>query len=199
MGLAILFMGSAAVVAAAWTWTTYNRLIQRRNRVENAFASVDVAARKRYDLVPNLVACVKGYAAHEQHVMEQATQLRQLALKGHLSQAASLVASDEMTRLTGRLMAISEAHPDLKASDQFLHLQRTLTELEEQLSAARRFFNTAVTQYNTMLQTMPTPLIASRLGFDEREWFQIGEVERAAIRVELLSSDEAVDSAAGEP
>jgi LemA protein len=197
MGFAILFLGSVAL-AGAWTWTTYNRLIERRNRVENAFASVDVAAKKRYDLVPNLVACVKGYVAHEQRVIEEAARLRQLALNGHLSQAASIVACDEMTRLTGRLMAISEAYPDLKASEQFLHLQRTLTELEEQLSAARRFFNTAVTQYNTLLQTMPTPLIAPRLGFAERQWFQIGDAERAAIRVELFRSAETPDFESGE-
>jgi LemA protein len=177
---AVLVIGTAA-----WTVATYNDLVQRRNRVNNAFASVDVAAKKRYDLVPALVACVRGYMDHERTLLEEVVRLRTRAEEGDLPKPERLETTDQMTGLLSRMMMLSEGYPDLKADGEFMHLQRTLTELEEQLSAARRFFNTAVTQYNDKVQSVPTNLIAPRLGFGSREWFQVDMAERAAPRVDV--------------
>jgi LemA protein len=187
--MTIVWMGTVlALVAAAWVAATYNGLVRRRNRVNNAFASVDVAAKKRYDLVPALVACVRGYMDHERALFEEVVRLRTAAQAGGVPEAARLEASDRMSALLSRMMMLSEGYPELKANGQFLHLQRTLTELEEQLSAARRFFNTAVTQYNDRVQSVPASLIAPGMGFGSREWFQIADVERAAPELDLEPS-----------
>jgi LemA protein len=185
----ILLTGTGiALLAAAWTAVTYNDLVLRRNRVDNAFASVDVAAKKRYDLVPALVACVRGYMEHERTLLEEVIRLRTRAQATDRPEAARLADSDRMSGMLSRMMLLSERYPDLKADTQFLHLQRTLTELEEQLSATRRFFNTAVRQYNDRVQSVPANLIAPRLGFGTREWFQISGGERGAPGLDLTSS-----------
>jgi LemA protein len=185
----IVLAGTAiAMLAAAWTAVTYNDLVLRRNRVDNAFASVDVAAKKRYDLVPALVACVRGYMAHERTLLEEVTRLRTRAQAPGRPEVARLEDSDRMSGMLSRMMLLSEGYPDLKADAQFLHLQRTLAELEEQLSAARRFFNTAVRQYNDRVQSVPANLIAPRLGFGTREWFRIGVDERGAPGLDLTPS-----------
>jgi LemA protein len=168
-----------AVTGAAWVLFTYNELVRRRNAVENAFASTDVAARKRYDLIPNLVACVRGYVDHEREVLTEIIELRRRAEMPALPKAARLDIANRMTGILGDFMLLAEDYPSLKSDTHFLHLQRSLVELEEQLSAARRFFNTAVTRYNDAVQSMPASLIAARLGFDGAEWFQATETERA--------------------
>jgi LemA protein len=184
--MTIVLTGVLLVAAAlAWVAATYNDLVRRRNRIDNAFASVDVAAKKRYDLVPALVACVRGYMDHERTLLEEIVRLRSAAQAAGVPAAARLEATDRMSGMLSRMMMLSEGYPELKASDQFLHLQRTLTELEEQLSAARRFFNTAVTQYNDRVQSVPASLIAPGLGFGSREWFQIADGERAAHVLDL--------------
>jgi LemA protein len=177
-----------SVGAVAWVAATYNGLVRRRNRIDNAFAAVDVAAKKRYDLVPALVACVRGCMEHERVLLAEVVRLRAATQAAGVPQAAWLEATDRMSGMLSRLMMLSEGHPELKADGQFLHLQRTLTELEEQLSAARRFFNTAVTQYNDSVLSIPTRLIAPGLGFGSREWFQIAAGERAAHALDLARS-----------
>jgi LemA protein len=186
------------VLIGRWTVRTYNMLVQRRNRVENAFASVDVAAKKRYDLVPSLVACVRGYMEHERSLLEEIVRLRTRAQSGGLAEDARLEASDQMSAMLSRMMMLSEGYPELKADTQFLHLQRTLTELEEQLSAARRFFNTAVTQYNDLVQSVPTNLIAPRLGFVAQTWFRVAVAERAAPQLDLAPASPAAGGTASE-
>jgi LemA protein len=187
--MTILLVGAVlALGATAWVAATYNDLVRRRNRVDNAFASVDVASKKRYDLVPALVACVRGYMEHEGALLEEVVRLRAAAQAAGVPEAERLVATDRMSAMLSRMMMLSEGYPELKANGQFLHLQRTLTELEEQLSAARRFFNTAVTRYNDRVQSMPARLIAPGLGFGSREWFQIAEGERAAPALDLAPS-----------
>ena len=177
----------AGLIGAAWGMSVYNRLIARRNAIDNAFATIDVISKKRYDLVPNLVACVKGYVAHEKAVLEEIVALRSRAETPGLPEADRMVASNAMTAMLMGFMGLTENYPRLQADSQFLHLQRSLVELEEQLSAARRFFNTAVTRYNTTLQSMPTVLIAGRLGFDGREWFQALPAERVVPVVSMSS------------
>jgi LemA protein len=190
----VLIATVLALLASAWTVAAYNDLVRRRNRIHNAFSSVDVAAKKRYDLVPALVACVRGYMEHERTLLEEIVRLRSAAQTAGVPEATRLEATDRMSAMLSRMMVLSEGYPELKADGQFLHLQRTLTELEEQLSAARRFFNTAVTQYNDRVQSVPTSLIAPALGFGSREWFQIAEGERSAPALDLAPSAEVPQS-----
>jgi LemA protein len=154
----------------------YNGLVSRRNGVDNAFASLDAMLQKRFDLVPNLVAAVKGYAAHESALFERVTALRAQAQTA----GGRLAADGEMATLLPQIMAVAENYPQLKASANFLHLQATLTELEEQISAARRAFNAAVTDYNTNIQSFPASILANNFGFTPRDLFSCADAARTA-------------------
>ena len=156
----------------------YNGLVSRRNAVDNSFASLDANLQKRFDLVPNLVATVQGYAKHERAVFDEVTRLR--AQAHGASPGARLQADSQMMPLVGQIMAVAESYPQLKASDNFLHLQRTLTELEEQISASRRSFNAAVNDYNTSVQSFPSSLIANSFGFKTRDFFATEAAARVA-------------------
>lgn len=157
----------------------YNGLISRRNAVDNSFASLDANLQKRFDLVPNLVATVQGYAQHERSLFEEVTRLRAQAQNGG-TPGARLQADSQMAPLLGHIMAVAEGYPQLKASDNFLHLQRTLTELEEQISASRRSFNASVNDYNTTVQSFPSSLIAGSFGFKARDFFATEAAARVA-------------------
>jgi LemA protein len=154
----------------------YNGLVSRRNGVDNAFASLDAMLQKRFDLVPNLVATVKGYAAHESALFERVTALRSQAQTAR----GRLAADSEMGALLPQIMAVAENYPQLKASANFLHLQAALTELEEQISASRRAFNAAVTDYNTGIQSFPSSVVASSFGFTPRDLFSCADAARNA-------------------
>ncbi|BCM94014.1 protein LemA [Abditibacteriota bacterium] len=165
--ITILFI---LVVFAAILGGIYNGLVSRQNSVDNTFASLDANLQKRFDLVPNLVATVQGYATHERSVLEEITRLRAQAQNGG-TPGARLQADAQMAPLFGQIMAVAEAYPQLHASDNFMHLQRTLTELEEQISASRRSFNAAVNDYNTAIQSFPSSLLANSFGFKPRDFF----------------------------
>lgn len=152
----------------------YNGLVSRRNGVDNAFGSLDAMLQKRFDLVPNLVATVQGYAAHEAALFARVAELRAQAQTAR----GRLAGDDEMSALLPRLMAVAENYPQLKASGNFLHLQATLTELEEQISAARRAFNASVTDYNTAIQSFPGNLLANSFGFTPRDLFSCADAAR---------------------
>ena len=157
----------------------FNGLVSRRNQVDNAFASLDANLQKRFDLVPNLVASVKGYASHERETLDEITRLRAQTQSG-AGPGARLEADSQLAPLLKQMMFVAEGYPQLKASDNFLHLQRTLTELEEQISASRRSFNAAVNDYNTTLQSFPSSLIANSFGFKERNFFATEAAARVA-------------------
>lgn len=148
----------------------YNRLVRLRNRTENAWAQVDVQLRKRYDLVPNLVATVKGYAAHERAVFEEVTRAR-AALQRADSPGTAADANEGLTAALGRLFAVAEAYPELQASANFLELQEDLTDTEDKIAAARRYYNATVNRFNTAIQSIPWVLVARPLGFHDREFF----------------------------
>ncbi len=156
----------------------YNKLVRLRNRAENAWAQVDVQLRKRYDLIPNLVEAVKGYAAHERGVFEEVTQARTAAqqAQGVREQAQ---AENALTAAIGRLFAVAEAYPQLRATENFQQLQAQLTEVEGDIAVSRQVYNDTVLTYDTALETVPTSIIAGIFNFREREYF---EVEEAAIR-----------------
>lgn len=162
----------------------YNGLVGKRNQVDNAFAGIDVQLKKRYDLIPNLVATVKGYMQHEQSVLTRLTELRNTPF-AQMSQEQKGELDESMRQLMGSLHVTVERYPDLKASDNVMHLQRTLNETEEQLAAARRSFNAAVMVYNTSLQTFPTNLVANMFGFVPRSFFAAEADERNNVNVNL--------------
>lgn len=172
------------VALGAWAIATYNRLVRLRNQVRTAWADVDVQLMRRHDLVPSLVAAVQAYAGHEQAVFTAVTELR--------AQAVAASAPGQLGRIEtaleqgiGRLLALQEAYPELKASDNFAQLQRDLVEVEEHLQFARRFYNGAVRDLNDAVQRFPDMLLASAAGFDQAEFFQAEEAGRAAVKVEL--------------
>ncbi len=175
IGISVLFLVVLVLV--------YNTLVYKRNVLQNTFASIDVMLKKRYDLIPNLVQTVKGYAEHEQEVLVRVTELRNRAAKPDLSDDEKIMLDARITGAMGRLMAVVENYPDLKADTHFLQLQRTITEIEEQISAARRAFNAAVTDYNNSCMMFPTNIAASVFGFSTRRLFEIPDVQKRNLNV----------------
>ena len=167
------------VLLAIWMIMTYNGLIAMRQRVNQAFSDVDVQTKQRHDLVPNLVETVKGYAGHERGALEAVVQARNAAVTAQAAGvAAQAAAENALTGALRQLFALSEAYPDLKASQNFQQLQAELADLENKIAAARRFFNNAVQEYNTGIQQFPAALMAGSLGFTPREFFDVGVEQR---------------------
>ena len=162
------------VVLVVWIIMIYNGLVAMRQRVNQSFADIDVQLKQRHDLIPNLVETVKGYAAHERGTLEAVVQARSTAMaaQGPAQQAA---AENMLTGTLRQLFALSESYPDLKANTNFQQLQAELTDIENKLAAARRFFNNSVQEYNTGIQQFPAALFASMFGFGPREFFDVGE------------------------
>jgi LemA protein len=156
----------------------YNTLISRRNQVDNVFGTMDAMLKKRWDLVPNLVSTVQGYAKHEKSLFETVTQMRSRAMGGQMSPNEMVGYDNAVSQLMGVFRATVENYPQLKAGENFLHLQRTLNELEEQISAARRAFNAAVTDYNNAVGMFPTNIIASMFNFQPKTLLEFSEQER---------------------
>ena len=154
-------VGIAAFVLIAVA-LMYNGLVAKKNRVENAFAGIDVQLKKRYDLIPSLVATVKGYAQHEKSLLDEVTKLRARAMSGNLPTDQTVRVNNLISKALLGITAVVENYPELKANQNFLQLQRALNEIEEQLSAARRFYNTAVTDHNNAVEMFPTNIIAGR-------------------------------------
>ena len=163
--------------------TLYNGLVGKRNRCENAFSGIDVQLKKRYDLIPNLVETVKGYAAHGQETLDAVMTARGRALAGGQSSDQQVQHDNELVGALGKLMMLQESYPDLKADSQFEMLQRSLNEVEAQLSASRRTFNAAVNEYNDACEMFPSNLIAGTFGFERRASFEVAPEEREPVRV----------------
>lgn len=178
-----IFLIILAVIVVA-VILIYNRLVALRQTTHQAWGDIDVQMKQRYDLVPNLVETVKGYASHEKETLENVVKARQQAIDA--TGLKDLAAAENM--LTGalrQLFALSEAYPDLKANQNFLSLQRELADLENKIAAARRFFNNAVSEYNTAIEQFPAVLLANPFGFKAREFFEIAAPERAAPSVKF--------------
>jgi len=161
----------------------YNTMIAKRNQVTNVFASVDALLKKRYDLIPNLVASVKQYMSHEAGVLTQITELRSKAVSGNISDDEKVDINNKLSRMLGGIMVAVENYPQLKASENFLQLQGSLNEVEEQISAARRAYNAAVTDYNNAVEMFPTNIVASIGNFQLKKVFEISEEERKNVKV----------------
>jgi len=157
----------------------YNRLVVQRNRVDNAWSQIDVQLKRRYDLIPNLVETVKGYAAHETGVFEKVTQARANAINAQGVEAQGQ-AENMLSGALKSLFAVAEAYPDLKANENFLNLQNELTNTEGKIAYARQFYNDSVMMFNTAIQTVPSNIVAGMFGFKEREYFE-AEPEAAEV------------------
>jgi LemA protein len=173
-GWTVITVIAVLALLLIWVLTVYNGLVAMRQRVNQAFADIDVQLKQRHDLVPNLVETVKGYAAHESGTLEAVVQARNAAIsaQGPTAQGA---AENMLTGALRQLFALSEAYPNLKANANFQELQSELTDIENKLAAARRFFNNAVQEYNTGIQQFPAALFAGNFGFAPREFFDVGE------------------------
>ena len=163
---------------------SYNGLVRLRNRIDNAWSQIDVQLKRRYDLIPNLVETVKGYAAHERGVFEQVTQARANAINAQGPQQQA-EAENVLSGALKSLFAVAEAYPDLKANQNFLSLQEELTSTEDRVAYARQFYNDSVLSYNNKLQTFPRNVIAGMFNFEKREYFE-GEPEATGpVRVQF--------------
>jgi LemA protein len=160
----------ALVLLALLAAYGYNRLVRLRNEVGTGWANIDVQLQRRADLIPNLVEAVRGYAAHERGVFEEVTRAR-AALQQAGTPGSAAAANEGLTAALGRLFAVAEAYPELRASENFLKLQDDLTDTEDKISAARRYYNSTVMHFNTAVQSLPWLLVARPLGFREREFF----------------------------
>src|SRR2546427_665923 len=161
---------------------TYNGLVRLRNRIEHAWAQIDVQLRRRYDLIPNLVETVKGYAAHERETFDSVTEARANAInaQGVVQQAQ---AENQITSALKSLFAVAEAYPELKANQNFLALQEELTATEGRIAYARQFYNDEVTKLNTRIQSFPTVILARSFGFTRRDYFEADDTSRGPVTV----------------
>lgn len=172
---------AAAVVLLLTVILIYNSLIRRKNDVENAFASIDVMLRKRYDLIPKIVEAVKAYMTYEKDLLTEITQLRIKALSQSITPEERVIIENRLGQQMTSLLVAVEKYPDLKASTNFLQLQGTLNEVEEQLAASRRAFNAAVTRYNNSIEVFPSNIMASLMNYRRRTLFEIPEAKREEI------------------
>jgi LemA protein len=179
----VLFLGLVFVVLFLGI-TIYNKLVRLRTTVKSSWSDIDVQLKKRYDLVPNLVETVKGYAAHERNVFEKVTQARSTAMRAS-SPVDRAKAENMFTDTLKSLFAVAEAYPELKANAVFQSLQNELTDLENNIESARRYYNAVVRDYNITTETFPSNIVAGRFKFEKEEFFELGEpeTERKPVKV----------------
>jgi LemA protein len=181
MGSAGWIVLAVLVLLGLWLTMTYNGLVTLRQRCRQAFSDIDVQLKQRHDLIPNLVETVKGYAAHERGTLDAVVQARNAAVAAH-GPAAQAQAEGALQSALRQLFALSEAYPDLKANQNFQQLQAELSDLENKIAAARRFFNNAAAEYNATREGFPAVVFAQSMGFGPQEFFNLDEGERAAVQ-----------------
>ncbi len=177
---------AVAVLFVIIVISMYNGLVRKRNEVDNAFGGMDVQLKKRYDLIPNLVSTVKQYASHEKELLTKVTELRAKATSGNLSPDEKVALDNQISAGMKGIMVAVESYPDLKANENFMNLQRTLTEVESQISAARRTYNAVITDFNNAIQSFPQNIIAGMMHLKRKEVFVIPETERQNVNVKDL-------------
>jgi LemA protein len=182
MQIALIIAGVLSIIAIL----IYNSLIGKKNQVENIFAGVDTVLKKRFDLIPNLVASVSQYMEHEKSTLEKVTELRAQAMKPGISNEQKISLDAKLTSALGAINIAMEAYPDLKANENVMHLQRSLNEIEEQISAARRAYNQAVTDLNNAIEMFPTNIIAGWMNLQRKAVFEITVSERQNVDVGAL-------------
>lgn len=176
------------IVAGIYFAMTYNAFITLRNRVKEAWSDIEVQMKRRYDLIPNLVETVKGYAKHESSTLEKVIQARNMAMAPHASMQETAQAENVLTGALKSLFALRESYPDLKANANFLELQRELRDTEDKLQAARRFYNGNVLSFNTKMELFPSNMVAAMFSFEKAQFFELAETEqdaRNAVKVQF--------------
>jgi len=164
----------------------YNSLIAKKNQVTNVFGTIDALLKKRYDLLPKLISTVKAYMEHEKSLLTEITEMRAKAVSGRLSDDEQVDLDNKLSKMLGGIMVAVENYPDLKANQNFLQLQRAMNEIEEQISAARRAYNAAVTAYNNAVEMFPTNVAASMMRYKLKKVFEISEEQREDVDAEKL-------------
>jgi LemA protein len=186
LGIVLLALLALVVIVLLWGVATYNRLVSLRNLVQEAWRQIDVELHRRHDLIPNLVETVKGYAQHERTVFDEVTSARTAAAAPGAGPATQAVQENQLTQALGRLFAVAEAYPQLRASENFAQLQSELTVTEDRVAAGRRFYNANVRDLNTKVETFPPNLVANAFGFTRAEYFEAEDpAVRAAPRVQF--------------
>ena len=182
---AVLVVSGLIVALLVLAIVLYNRLVAKRQMVNNGWADIDVQLKRRANLIPSLVETVKGYAAHERQLFEEITTKRTIAVQAGDDAKERGAAESALSRPVGRLMAVAEDYPDLKASDNFRQLQEELSDTESKIEMARRFYNGAVREMNTLAESFPSNLIAGPFGFRHADYFEIETADRAVPSVDL--------------
>jgi len=172
----LVILGGGVVVLGLWLMLTYNGLVKLRNQVKNAWSQIDVQLKRRYDLIPNLIETVKGYASHERETLEQVVQARQRGIDAS-NVKEQQEAENMITGALRQLFALSEAYPDLKANQNFMQLQEELASTENKIGFARQYYNDTVQTFNTRQQQFPANMVAGMLGFEASDFFEIEEPE----------------------
>lgn len=184
----IIFAVIAAplILIAIWFIATYNRLIRLRQHIRDSWSQIDVELKRRYELIPNLVETVKGYATHEQETLEGVVQLRNKAMANHGPASSQAADESELVRGLGKLFALAESYPNLKADANFRELQQELANTEDRIAAARRFYNGNVREMNALVEMFPSNFVARSFGFQQSDYFELdSEAERVVPRVEF--------------
>jgi LemA protein len=190
VGIVLLVLLAVVLIALVWGVATYNGFVRLRNLVQEAWRQIDVELHRRHDLIPNLVEAVKGYAAHERAVFEEVTAARAAAAAPGSSPAEQAAQENQLTAALGRLFAVAEAYPQLRASENFMALQAELTNTEDRIAAGRRFYNANVRRLNTKVETFPPNIVARWFGFTRAEYFETEDpAVRAAPRVDFGTAE----------
>ena len=186
--MSMLVVGGALLLVGVFLVGIYNALVRLRNQAENAFSDIDVQLKRRHDLVPNLVATVKGYASHEKDTLEAVIQARTRAVDSGAGPAERGMAEGMLTQALGKLFALAEAYPELRANENFLSLQGELSTIEDAVQKSRRYYNAVVRDLNTKVETFPSVLVANMFGFSKKEYFELDSLdERKAPQVDFGS------------
>ena len=183
-GIALLIILGIALLGVIWVVAKYNQLVSLRNRIENAWSQIDVQLRRRYDLIPNLVETVKGYATHEKEVFEKVVQARSAGINATTIKDQG-EAENVLTGALKSLFAVAEAYPELKANQNFMMLQEELSGTESKIAYSRQFYNDTVMAYNTLIQVFPANIIANNFGFKESEYFPMEDIARENVKVDF--------------
>ena len=180
----IILIVTLIISLLIWGIATYNRLVTERLKVQTQWSQIDVVLKQRFDLIPNLVETVKGYAAHEKETLQAVSDARSRYL-GAKDAEGQMKASTELSGAIGRLMALAESYPELKANQNFLHLQQQLASMEEKLANYRQFYNDTVLRYDRLLETIPTNLIAKMFHFKKEEFFKVEDAQKDNVNIKF--------------
>ncbi|MCE5314107.1 MAG: LemA family protein [Armatimonadota bacterium] len=184
MGLALFVILGVMVLGILWIIVKYNQLVGLKNRIQNAWSQIDVQLKRRYDMIPNLVETVKGYAKHESEVFENVTKARNAGINASTPKEQG-AAENQITGALKSLFAVAEAYPELKANENFMMLQEEISGTESKIAFARQFYNDQVMSFNTLIQSFPSNIIASNFGFTEKEYFPMDDAARENVKVDF--------------